>query len=362
MWHTRREFLRWAGGITAAATAGGVPALLQACGGGQAGSAAPKKAAEADVSKLYEAARKEGALVWWTAHYEQSAAEKMRDAFKAKFPGIEVELLRQTAQVIYQRLQQDLKAGINELDVFASTDEAHYPPLKKAGALAEYEPPDLQLIPKTFQTLDREHQYHLGALGFVLINYRTDRVSTPPASWKEMLDAQWRDKITTGHPGFSGYVGNWVVAMIDKYGESYLRDLAKLNPKINRSVNDTVTDIVGGERVVGAGPDNYSLSRKAQGNPIDIKFPSDDAILISGPVGILAKAPHPNAARLFVNFMYSKDYSEALVGTQNFPLRSDVPSASGLSLDKVKWYRNSVDRLTSGIPEAGAKWREIMGV
>lgn len=357
---TRRDFLRLAGGAAALASSGSLTGLLEACGG--AASNAPARPVEADVSKLYDAAKKEGTVTWWTAHYEQSAAEKMRDAFKAKYPGIEVQLLRQTAQVINQRLQQDLKAGVNEVDVFASTDEAHYPPLKKAGALATYQPPDIGLLPKIFQNLDPDHQYHLGAIGFVLINYRTDKVQTPPASWKEMLDSQWQGKITTGHPGFSGYVGNWVVAMIDKYGDNYLKDLAKLNPKINRSVNDTVTDIVAGERVVGAGPDNFSLAKKAQGNPIDVKFPSDEAILISAPVGILEKAQHPNAARLFKNFMYSKEYSEALVQTSNFPLRSDVPSANGVSLDKLKWHRNSVERLTTGIPEAVDKWRAIMGV
>src|SRR5579872_6557791 len=89
---------------------------------------AAKKApiTDADVSKLYDAAKKEGTVVWWTAHYAQSAAERMRDAFKAKYPGIEVQFIRQTAQVIYQRLNQDLKSGVHELDVFASTDESHY--------------------------------------------------------------------------------------------------------------------------------------------------------------------------------------------------------------------------------------------
>lgn len=353
--------MRLAGGVTALTAGGSLGPLLEACGGST--SQAPPKPAEKDVSKLYDAAKKEGGLTWWTAHYEQSAAETMAAAFKKKYPGIEVSLLRQTAQVIYTRLQNDLKAGQTECDVFCSTDEAHYPPLKKAGALATFTPPDIDLLPKQFQSLDPDHQYYLGAVGFVLINFRSDKVTAAPKSWKDLLDPQWKGKITTGHPGFSGYVGNWVVAMIDKYGDSYLRDLAKNSPKINRSVNDTVQDILSGERVVGAGPDNFSLAKKTQGNPIDIQFPSDDAILIAGPVGVLKGSRHPNAAQLFVNFMYSKEYSEALVSTSNFPLRTDVKPGSGeLALDKIKWYRNKVDRLTNGVPEAIQKWREIMGV
>jgi iron(III) transport system substrate-binding protein len=360
---TRRDFVRFAGGAGALAATGSLGPLLEACGGSQSNAPTPAKLVEKDVSKLYADAKKEGTLTWWTAHYEQSAAEVMKAAFQKKFPGIEVALTRQTAQQINTRLLNDLKAGSTECDVYCSTDEAHYPPLKKAGHLATFTPPDIDLLPKQFQNLDPDKQYYLGAIGFVLINYRTDKVSTPPKQWKDLLDTQWKGKITTGHPGFSGYVGNWVLAMLDKYGESYVRDLAKNSPKINQSVNGTVTDILSGERQVGAGPDNFSLAQKAKGNPIDIQFPTDDAIIITAPVGILAKSRHINGAQLFVNFMYSKEYSDALVSTANYPLRSDVSPAPGaLGLDKIKWYRNKIDRLTTGVPEAIDKWRQYMGV
>ncbi len=186
---TRRDFVKIAGGATALAAGGGLTSILDACGATTSGG--PVTPAPADVSKLYDAAKKEGTLTWWTAHYEQSAAEKMRDAFKAKYPGIEVDLLRQTAQVINLRLNQELQAGQTTCDVFASTDEAHYPPLKQKGVLASYQPPDIDLIPKDFQNLDPDDQYHLGALGFVVINYRTDKVAAPPKGWQDLLDPQW---------------------------------------------------------------------------------------------------------------------------------------------------------------------------
>src|SRR5215471_13834282 len=117
---SRRDFVRLAGG-TAFAAGGGLGALLEACGG--SASQSPSKPVEKDVTKLYAAAKKEGSVTWWTAHYEQSAAETMAAAFKKKYPGVDVTLLRQTAQVLYTRLQNDLKAGQTECDVFASTDE-----------------------------------------------------------------------------------------------------------------------------------------------------------------------------------------------------------------------------------------------
>ncbi len=348
---SRRTLL--AAGVGAAGAA-----VLGASGGAEA---APAASPAADEERLYAEAKKEGRVVWWTAHYAQSAADAARDAFVAKYPGIDVQYIRQTAQVIYQRLTQDLKAGVREVDVFASTDEAHYLVLKKQGVLASYRPLGVDNLPKAFRGIDPDNAYHVGALGFVLINYNT-KVTVPPQRWTDLLDLRWKGQITLGHPGFSGFVGNWVVAMWDRYGWDYFTKLAKNNPKIGRSINDTVTDIVSGERLVGAGPDNYSLENKARGNPINVQFPADDAILIVSPVGVLKDAPHPSAARLFESFYYTKEYSLGMARVFNYPLRADVPPPSGIPIDKVKWYRNKAERLETGVPEAITKWRETFGV
>lgn len=341
------------------ALTGGAASALALPTGAQAAGKAP--VTDADVSKLYDAAKKEGTVVWWTAHYAQTAAERMRDAFKAKYPGIEVVFIRQTAQVIYQRLQQNIKSGIHEVDVFASTDEAHYVALKKQNVLAQFVPADSNKILPQFRNLDPDGYYHLGALAFMLINYNPAKIQ-PAQRWPRLGDARFKGQITLGHPAFSGYVGNWVVAMNDKYGWEFFKNIALNNPKIGRSVNDTVTDIIAGERTIGAGPDNFSLEKKSQGNSIDVSYPADDAVLITAPIGVMKDAPHPNAGRLFENFVYSKEYSEALVKTFNLPLRPEIPSANGVRVDKTRWTRVKVERLASGVPEVVAKWRETFGV
>jgi len=378
----RRDFLSTAVGATSMV-------LMAACSGGSSSpsSAAPTAAVTAapaapvaaptpasaavasaaaagtgDLAAVYADAKKEGTVIWWTAHYSQSAAEAVRDAFAAKYPGIQVEFIRQTAQVVYQRLTESMKAGTHALDVFASTDEAHYLTLKQQGALAAYTPVGVDGLPPTYRNIDPDQTYHVGALAFVLVNFNPSKVTAPPKSWSDFLDSKWKDQITVGHPGFSGLVGNWTVAMWDKYGWDYFTKLAANNPKIGRSINDTVTDIVSAERGVGAGPDNYSLERKAAGDPIDVAFPDDDAILVVSPVAILKDAPHPQAARLFESFFYSTEYSQTMAKTSNYPLRSDVSPAGGKSIDSVKWYRNKPDRLLTGVPEAIGKWRETFGV
>jgi iron(III) transport system substrate-binding protein len=357
---SRRDFLRYAGTGVVLVGSGGLGAFLEACGATP--PVAPAGPTAFDTTKLYADAQKEGKLVWYTAQFELSQAQKIVEAFKKKFPGIEVDLTRQTSQVIAQRFTQDFKNNANTVDVVGTADEGNFVEFKKMDSLVAYTPPDIAFLPKEFQNLDKDSTYFTSALALIVISYNTTLVTTPPKVWKDMLDSKWAGKITLGHPGYSGQVLNWVLAVSNKYTWSYFQDMAKLNPKIGKSINDTLTDEASGERQIGASAHSVTLGRKADGKPVDAVFPSDFTVLVVQPQGVAKKAPHPNAARLFQNFNFSKEMSQTMAETFQAPIRTDVPGPGGLSLDKIKTVRVGVDQLTSGLAEAKAKWREIMGV
>ena len=72
------------------------PAVTQATA--PAATTAPAAATSGDLDQLYAEAKREGHVTWWTAHYAQEAAKAVRDAFAARYPGIEVEYIRQTTR------------------------------------------------------------------------------------------------------------------------------------------------------------------------------------------------------------------------------------------------------------------------
>jgi iron(III) transport system substrate-binding protein len=357
---SRRDFLRYAGTGVVLVGSGGLGAFLEACG--STPPTAPAGPIAADVSKLYADAQKEGKVVWQTAQFELSQAQAVVAAFKKKYPGIEVDFTRQTSQKVAQRVTEDFTKQAYTIDVVGTADEGNFVDFKKKGALIAYTPPDLDFLPKQFQKLDADGTYFLSAIALIVISYNTRLVTTPPKVWKDMLDPKWKDKITLGHPGYSGQVLNWVLAVTNKYTWSYFQDMAKLNPKIGTSINDTLTDETAGERQIGASAHSVTLGRKGQGSPVDAQFPGDFTVLVVQPQGVLKNAPHPNAARLFQNFNYSKEMSQVMAETFQAPIRSDVPGPAGLNLDKLTTVRVPVDQLTSGLAEVKAKWREIMGV
>ena len=314
--------------------------------------------------QLYEAAKKEGELTWYTAHTSAENAEADAAAFTAKFPGVKVNVVRSTAQVAYQRLSQDMRASIAQCDVFSSTDIGHYVALKADKKLMQYKPKNADTILPAFQNFDPDNYYHTTSIGLVLITYQKDKVkeADAPKKWTDLLDPKWKDQITVGHPGFSGYVGTWVVLMNKLYGWDYFEKLEKNKPRIGRSINDTVTMLNAGEALVGAGPDATTLVSAARGNPLGLIYPEDGTLLMIAPSGIPSNTQHPNAAKLFMEYLMSPEHSKVSVEFYASPMHTSVKGAPGTkTLDQVKTIRPTSQEIEDGIPVVKEKWRDTFG-
>src|SRR5262249_42347459 len=103
----------------------------------RAGRAAEMSARE---KELYAAAKQEGSLPWYTAHSDDATAQAIGRELEPLYPGIKVSVVRTTAQVAFQRVSQELKAGAMQVDVLSSTDIGHYVYLKEKGLLEKYVP------------------------------------------------------------------------------------------------------------------------------------------------------------------------------------------------------------------------------
>jgi iron(III) transport system substrate-binding protein len=315
---------------------------------------------------LYEVARSRNEQVtWYVAHYNSETAEALGRAFDETYPGVQVRVVRTTAQVAYQRLTQDMRARVQNCDVFSSTDVGHYVRLKADERLEKYMPERASEILESLRGIDPDNFYHTTSIGTVLINYNTEKVKPEerPEKWTDLLDPRWQNRVTVGHPGFSGYVGTWVVLMRKLYGWDYFRRLERNKPQIGRSINDTVTMLNSGERWVGAGPGATTLRSASRGNPLGVIYPEDGTLLMISPSAIMKGTRNPNAARLFMEFLMGKRASEVQV--QNFSeiVRGDVPLFPGArNLAEVKLIRPTTEEIERGIPEVKELWRETFGV
>ena len=319
--------------------------------------------AHADIKALEEAAKKEGELTWYVAHYTSEGAEELGSDF-TKIHGVKVNVVRTTAQVAYQRMLQDLKNNQTNCDVFSSTDLGHYARLKAEGRFEKYVPETTPKISEAFRNFDPDGFFHTTASGQVVLTYNSAKVKAEdaPTKWTDLTDIKWKGKVSTGHPAFSGYVGTWVYSMTKLYGWKYFEQLEKNKPQIGRSINDTVTVLNAGERLVAAGADGSTLFSAARGNPLAVNYPTDGSVLIISPSAIMKGTKRPNAARLFMEYLYSVEASEINVKHFGIPLRPEVKGAAGTKpIDQIKILRPTVAEIEKGIPDVIEQWRDTFG-
>jgi iron(III) transport system substrate-binding protein len=320
-------------------------------------------AARADIKSLEDAARKEGELTWYVAHYTSEAAEQLAGAF-TRLHGVRVNVVQSTAQVVYQRLRQDHKSKRSICDVFSSTDVGHYVRLKAKGRFERFVPEAASRVGASFRDVDPDGFYHATSAGLVLLTYNAAKVKPEeaPGKWTDLLDLKWKGKVSIGHPGFSGYVGTWAVAMRKLYGWSFFEKLEKNKPLIGRSINDTITALVAGERQIAAGANGPTRLSASRGNPLAISYPSDGAVLVIAPSAIMKDSKHPNAAKLFMEFLNSIEAAKVSARHFGVPIRPEVPALEAARpIAEIKTLRLTVAEIDKGIPEVIEQWRETFG-
>jgi iron(III) transport system substrate-binding protein len=123
-----------------------------------------------------------------------------------------------------------------------------------------------------------------------------------------------------------------------------------------------VTLINAGECLVGPAPGNTAFQQVDKGNPIAPVYPIDGATLCLGPSSVMASAPHPNAARLFMEWLMSDDFSRLSVANHGDPVHAGLALTSGQKpLDQVPLMSLTVQEVAEGIPDIIERWRDTFG-
>jgi iron(III) transport system substrate-binding protein len=317
--------------------------------------------------QLYDAARREGSITWYTGQLQAEPSEGVGRAFTERYPGVRCNVVRSTSQVAFQRLSQDARARVAQCDVFSSTDYSHFTFLKREGRLLPYRPVNAAgMVNAARDAADPDGHFQITYLALYLLARRADRISEAeaPKSWRELTDPKWRDRLAVGHPGFSGAIGSWAIMMRKAYGEQYFRQLERNRPQIGRSAGDPVTTLNAGERLVGVAiPSAATLFSISRGNPLSLIYPTDGTLMVPSPSAAIVNAPRPNAARLFMEFMCGPAYSAATRPFAAESLRPEVPPPDGSRpLDEINLISPTPDQVEKEIPEVKELWRDIFGV
>ena len=338
--------------------------LLMSAAAAAAGSrsvhaqAAPESAA---TQALYQAAKREGQVSWYSGVLDQPLCDATGRAFTSKYPGITVSAIKTTSQVAFQRVIEDLRGGGPQCDVFTTTDVGHMSYLMGKKLLVPYTAEAASGMVQSLRDFAKGGYFQVSWVGQVVLLYNTGKVTAAeaPKDWPDLTDAKWQNKLTFGSPNYSGIIGVWSVGMAQRYGWDYFEKLNKLHPLIGRSVDDATTVLNSGERVVAAGNPSSALRSAAKGNPLAVSYPSSGTLVDLSPSAIIKGSHNPNAAKLFMEFLAGPEFSRLLAASFEQPLRSDVPPPSGAkSLAEIATFSPTVEEIEKQLPINRQKWRD----
>jgi iron(III) transport system substrate-binding protein len=256
--------------------------------------------------KLVEAARKEGKLVAYVSMLTENATALLAE-FKKKYPFIDTSLYRANTQKLLPKIQLEARTQQHEADVISATFTI-WNELTRGKLIMKYDSPERAKYPETLKDADGYWNIlHLGVQGMA---YNTKLVAPDiaPKKYEDLLHPRWRPKqIAMDYRDSS-----WMAVMLEIMGEgeglAFMKKLAAKDLYMRENKNLLTQLLAAGEFPVLANTylETFAKIQKA-GAPIEW-MPGRNPIPASTHLlGIYAHARHPNAAKLFVDFLLAPE-------------------------------------------------------
>jgi ABC-type Fe3+ transport system substrate-binding protein len=195
-----------------------------------------------------------------------------------------------------------------------SSDASHFLIWKQQKLLARHIPPDVQRFPAQYK--DSDGYYAVWRASLSVMGYNTKLVAPQeaPTGYLDLLDPKWKGKLVKSHPGYSGTSLTGTYAIAKLLGWDYLEKLSKQGVQQLQSTTASPKSIASGERAVMVDGNEYNMLIEIDAkSPVKIIYPKEGTPFVTSPTAIFADAPHPNAARVLQNFLYTAKTQQLLV-------------------------------------------------
>jgi len=288
---------------------------------------AARNAAAADQT-LIDAAKKEGQVVWYTTLIVNQIIRPLKEAFEKKYPGVTLQYTRADDLVTSAKILAEGQAGRVQADIFDGI--ANMLPLEEAGLLTPFAVANESEYPAELKAKDG---YWTAVIMYVFtpgINTELLPKDKAPKTYQGLLDPELKGKMAwngSSVPGAYGFVGNILTTMGDDKGMDYLRAFAQQRiVNVDASSRAVLDQVISGEYWINLMAFNHHVMISARkGAPVDwLKLEPVPVTLDA--LGLLKSAPHPNAARLLLDFLLSEDGQKVFQQNDYLPALPSVPA------------------------------------
>jgi iron(III) transport system substrate-binding protein len=281
---------------------------------------------------IVEGARKEGKLAF--AHTVSAPSfPKFMQAFQAKYPFIEVASGLYSAPTgrVLARVEAEIGAGNLSFDVLHVASVAPFLTLSKRGALLGYRSPELAAYPPEAASGD---QWATARVIGVIMAYNRNMLAPDkaPKAWVDILRPEFKGRKLVIQDSAAGTAFNQMYLLEKLLGVEFMRKFGAQQPIVVATTAQLIDLLVRGEALVGATVDHL---RAFEPDPVKAGitaiYPSEGMPLATAPIAIFKAAPHPNAAKLFVDYVLSEE-GQTLLAVEilgAYSMRKGVRTAPG---------------------------------
>jgi iron(III) transport system substrate-binding protein len=267
-----------------------------------------------------DAAKKEAKVVVYGSVPPQSM-EGLHQAFKKKY-GVEVEYWRGSSTQVSERALTEWRAGKPAFDI-AEGNRGVQLIMKDEGLFQKFIPPASQKFPDRFKEKDALITPWRVLPISMLYNTELVKSADLPKTFDDLLNPKWMGKISipdpTRHTTTAQFLWNLRKFKGDKWLD-YVKALAKQKPVLVESLAPVTTTIIKGEALVGI---TYIKYIKQYKGPVDY-IPMDQYLTDPNYLSLSAKAMHPNAAKLYIDFACSAEGQKEIAEDGEFVLAPGV--------------------------------------
>lgn len=338
---------------------------------------------EVEWGKTIAEAKKEGRVVVVSsggASLKEAIIEGFNNAY-----GMTVEMLTSRGTQISAKVLAERRAGLYLGDVYLGGADQGMVMLKPAGVFDALEP--ALILPEVTDPVIIKELWLEGKLGWVdkdktLLHFLYDisggflinKDFVKPedfTSYRDLLNPKWKGKIIMMEPTRSGSGGKWAAIIGSQImGWDYLLELVKQEPTIIADDSLLVNWIARGKYLIGTGASSELVQNMINvGVPLHEIAPKEGLYFGGGGtahIALMNRAPHPNAARLFINWYLTKEAQTAHVRAVGNPSRRLDVSREGVNPFKipklgVKYLSTSSEEFILTLPKLFEKNQEIFG-
>jgi iron(III) transport system substrate-binding protein len=262
--------------------------------------------AQATAAPSVDAAKAEGPVVVWHGDQEADVVEFLKVfTEKTGVPAVQQRLLPGQA---LPKLEAEFRAGQTSGDVYLTSDAGILENLRMQGRMLRYIPKDIDAYGPNYRSSEPGYwtTYYINA-GPMMYDLRYVKEEEAPKTWLDLLDPRWKGQIGFQNSAAGTSYGLWFV-MKDVLPKDFFDNLGQNNPRAYSSSTQIAQDIERGDLKIGGRVSIFQYTKSVRNKqPVKTVFPEIGIPCVNQPVGIFSTTKHPNGAKIFTEFLLSKE-------------------------------------------------------